>query len=73
MLILSENYQISFNYFKSELILVNNKNKKKIIKNKSFHRNDLFLNELKFFLKELIKSKPNFNLENSIKLMNFIS
>tara|TARA_B100000965_G_C19593780_1_gene759165 strand:- start:2526 stop:3461 length:936 start_codon:yes stop_codon:yes gene_type:complete len=73
MLILSENYQIFFNYFKSELILINNKNKKKIIKNKSFNRNDLFLNELKFFFKELRKSKPNFNLESSIKLMNFIS
>jgi predicted dehydrogenase len=73
MLILSENYQIFFDYFKSELILINDKNKKKIIKNKSFNRNNLFIDELKFFFKELGRAKPNFNLENSIKLMNFIS
>ena len=68
--ILGENIQIFFDYYKSELTILEN-NKKKIHKLKNFKRNDMFIDELKFFFKSLKLKKKN-NLENDFYLLKFM-
>ena len=68
--ILGENIQIFFDYYKSELTIIEN-NKKKIYKLKKFKRNDMFINELKYFF-NCLKLKKKSDLENDFYLLNYI-
>ena len=68
--ILGENIQIFFNYYKSELSIIE-KNKKQIYKLKNFKRNDMFIDELKYFFKCLKINKKS-NLENDFYLLKYI-
>lgn len=68
--ILGENVQIFFNYYKSELIFIE-KNKKKKYTLSNFKRNDMFINELKYFF-ECIKIKKKNNLKNDFYLLKYM-
>ena len=61
--IIGENGQINFDYYKNKILLKKNKSEK-ILKFKDFKRNDLFLNEIHYFIKCI---KNNSNAEPSIK------
>lgn len=71
--IFSENLQIYFDYYKASLIMVDNKNRKKITKLKNFNRNNLFVEEIKHYLQKVKDKKTNLNLKNSINLLNYMS
>lgn len=73
LVIFSENLQLFFDYYKSTLKIINSNNKIKIIKIKNFNRNDLFIKELKYFFKKLKKRNSYMNLNDSIRLMKYIS
>lgn len=68
--ILGENIQIFFDYYKSKLKIIEKK-KEKILKIKNFKRNDMFIEELKYFFK-CLKLKRNFHLESDFDLIKFL-
>ena len=68
--ILGENIQIFFNYYKSELLIIE-KNKKQRYKLKNFKRNDMFIDEIKYFFKCLKINKKS-NLENDFYLLKYL-
>ena len=68
--ILGENIQIFFDYYQSKLKIIEKK-KEKILKIKNFKRNDMFIEELKYFFK-CLKLKKNFYSESDFDLIKFL-
>ena len=68
--ILGENIQIFFDYYKSKLKIIEKK-REKIFQLRNFKRNDMFIEELKYFFKS-IKLKKNFSLKSDIDLIKFL-
>jgi predicted dehydrogenase len=71
--LLYEKNKIEADFLKKTLVFEYSKNKKKIIKFK-YKRNDLFINEMKYFISHLKKRKKisnKFNIINGIKTLKF--
>jgi predicted dehydrogenase len=64
------NSEINFDYYNNKLIFKKN-NKVKIYSFKNFNRNNLFLDEIKFFMSHVRKNKKiSCNIQESYKLLN---
>ena len=65
--------KLSFDYYKNEIIITNRKGKKTFFKAKKFDRNQMFIDEMKSFLKCISQNlKIESNIDNSISIIKSI-
>lgn len=55
---------VNFNFFNSELIILDKNGKAQILEEKNFDRNDLFINQLEYFFSKVIDFKTQESIKN---------
>ena len=66
--------KLSFDYYKNQIIITNRKGEEKIFRVKKFDRNQMFIDEMKNFLKSISQNlKIESDIDNSISLIKNIS
>jgi predicted dehydrogenase len=72
--IVGEKKKLFFNYYKNEILILDRNGNKKQIVETNFKRNDMFISEIKFFLKNINKNiKMNCDIKYNIELLKNIT